>query len=454
MAARCVRTPGTCLTFPTAPDSSLMQRASATLLVTALSVMCGPAPAQSADKRKPHATTSTTRSSSSSAADKRGAAPSRAAVRPAGKDGEAEARLIEIYKLAGQAKGREALAKAERLVDDHPNFQLAQLVYGDLLAARSRPLRAPGDVSEGAAKAGASTLAELRQESLMRLKALQERPAPGTLPSQFLALSPRNKHAIAVDASRARLYLFENTATGLKLVSDYYISVGKSGIEKSVEGDSRTPLGIYFVTSNLDPKSLKDFYGSGALPINYPNALDLKRGKTGSGIWLHGTPPAQFSRAPQASDGCVVLANPDLERIIRTVEVRTTPVVIAQSLQWVAPHSIKADSRSFEEALNSWHQAKSLGDLSALSSLYSSDFNSYGKTRDDWTAQLRTEAGKQRGRTVQLKDVSYLRWTDSTDTMVVTFGEVLSGSRTGPVRRQYWMRQGKQWKIFFEGVVG
>jgi murein L,D-transpeptidase YafK len=370
------------------------------------------------------------------------------------KDGEAEARLIEIYKLAGQAKGREALAKAGRLVHDHPNFQLAQLVYGDLLAAQSRPLRALGDVSDAEAKAGASSLAELRQESLMRLKALRERPAPGTIPSQFLALAPRNKHAIAVDASRSRLYLFENTATGLRLLGDYYISLGKSGIEKSIEGDLRTPLGIYFVTSNLDPKSLKDFYGSGALPINYPNPLDIKRGKTGSGIWLHGTPPAQFSRAPLATDGCVVLANPDLERIIRTVEVRSTPVVIAQSLTWVAPHSIKADSKSFEDALNSWHKAKSGGDLAMLTSLYSSDFNSYGKTRDDWTAVLRNEVEKRRGRTVQLKDLSYLRWTDSADTMVVTFGEVLSGSRTGPVRRQYWVRQGKQWKIFFEGVIG
>jgi L,D-transpeptidase YnhG len=55
---------------------------------------------------------------------------------------------------------------------------------------------------------------------------------------------------------------------------------------------------------------------------------------------------------------------------------------------------------------------------------------------------------------VQLMDLSYRRWTDSADTMVVTFGEVLSGSRTGPVRRQYWVRQGKQWKIFFEGVIG
>jgi len=427
-----------------------MQRASATLLVTALSLLCGAAPAQDGDKKK----TAGKAAPAWAAAGQHKAGALRSPARPVDKDGEAEARLIEIYKLAGQAKGREALAKAERLVHDHPNFQLAQLVYGDLLAAQSRPLRAVGDVSDTEAKAGASSLAELRQESLMRLKALRERPAPGTIPSQFLALAPRNKHAIAVDASRSRLYLFENTATGLKLLNDYYISLGKSGIEKSVEGDLRTPLGVYFVTSNLDPKSLKDFYGSGALPINYPNPLDIKRGKTGGGIWLHGTPPAQFSRAPQATDGCVVLANPDLERIIRTVEVRSTPVVIAQSLTWVAPHSIKADSKSFEDALNSWHQAKSGGDLAVLTSLYSSDFNSYGKTRDDWTAVLRSEVEKRRGRTVQLKDLSYLRWTDSADTMVVTFGEVLSGSRTGPVRRQYWVRQGKQWKIFFEGVIG
>lgn len=427
-----------------------MQRASSTLLVSALSLLCCAALAQSGEKKKPAASTKAT----GAATDKRKTGAPRAVPRPAVKDGEAEARLIEVYKLAGQAKGREALAKAERLVNDHPNFQLAQLVYGDLLTAQSRPLHAIGDVPDSTARAGASTLAELRQESLLRLKALRERPAPGTLPSQFLALAPRNKHAIAIDASQSRLYLFENTASGLKLLGDYYISLGKSGVEKAVEGDARTPLGVYFVTSNLDPKSLKDFYGSGALPINYPNPLDLKRGKTGSGIWLHGTPPEQFSRAPLASDGCVVLANPDLERIIRTVEVRTTPVVIAQKLNWVAPHSIKADSKSFEEALHSWYQAKSGGDLATLTSLYSSDFNSYGKTLEDWTAVLRAEVEKRRGRTVQLKDLSYLRWTDSADTMVVTFGEVLSGSRSGPVRRQYWTRQGKQWKIFFEGVIG
>lgn len=392
------------------------------------------------------------------ASEKRRAAPLAASVPLAApalqaRDGDAEARLIDIYKLIGQANSRDALTKAESLVKDHPNFQLAQLVYGDLLAGRARPVRTLGDVPDTTAKAGAQQLAELRQESQLRLRALRERPEAGTVPSQFLTLSPRVKHAIAVDTSRSRLYLFENTSSGLKLLADYYISVGKSGIEKSLEGDLRTPLGVYFVTGSLNPKKLKDFYGSGALPINYPNQLDVKRGKTGSGIWLHGTPPQQFSRAPQATDGCVVLANPDLERIIKTVEVRSTPVVIAQSLKWVAPQTVRADSKPFEDALNSWQAAKSSGDITRLMSWYTADFTSYGKTLAEWKPALTTEVKQLGGREVQLKDVSYMRWTDTTDTMVVTFGELVQGAKSGQTKRQYWTRQGNQWKIFFEGVI-
>lgn len=370
------------------------------------------------------------------------------------RDGETEARLLEIYRLIGQSQNRQALARAQALVNDHPNFQLAQLVYGDLLASQSRPLRTLGDVPDTAAKSGAQMLAELREESSLRIRALRERPPPGAIPAQFLQLSPRNKHAIAIDTSRARLYLFENTAGGLKLLADYYISVGKSGIEKVAEGDLRTPLGVYFITSNLDPKSLRDFYGAGALPINYPNPYDARRGKTGSGIWLHGTPPDQFARAPKATDGCIALSNPDLERIIRTVEVRTTPFVIAQSLQWVAPQSVRAESQAFESALQAWRQAKSSGDITRTLAFYAADFSSGGKSLLEWTPRLRKELEQARGRGVELKDLTYLRWQDNNDTMVVTFGEVLDGSRSGSTKRQYWVKQGPHWKIFFEGTIG
>ena len=390
---------------------------------------------------------------------KRTATPNRASLaanqakRRDGRDGQAEARLIEIYKFIGRGSSREALRKAEDLVREHPNFQLAQLVYGDLLAGRTRAILAMGDVPDSTVSSAGPMLAELRQESQQRLRALRERPAPGMVPAPFLALAPAIKHALAVDTSRSRLYLFENTTAGLKLVSDYYISVGKLGIEKSVEGDQRTPLGVYFITSNLNPKSLRDFYGAGALPINYPNQLDIKRGKTGGGIWLHGTPPEQFSRAPLSTDGCVALANPDLERIIKTVTVGSTPVLIVQSLKWVAPQSLTAETQSFDQVLQGWQRAKSSGDMAQIMTWYTPDFTSFGKTLAQWTPALQGEVQRLGKRQLQLKDVSYMRWTDSTDTMVVTFGELVKGAKTGLTKRQYWTRQGSQWKIFFEGVI-
>jgi L,D-transpeptidase YnhG len=374
--------------------------------------------------------------------------------KPVVEAGLAESRLIEVYKLIAASQSREALKKADVLVRDYPTFQLAQLVYGDLLAARAYSIKTLGDVPEDILKVGAPALHELREESAMRLKALRERPPAGAIPSQFISLSPRNKHAIAVDTSRSRLYLFRNGPNGLVLEADYYISVGKSGVDKSIEGDARTPLGVYFITSNLDPSALGDIYGTGALPLNYPNELDNKRGKTGSGIWLHGTPSAQFSRAPLATDGCVAIANPDLNEIIRTVQIRTTPVVIAKSLNWVAPMSVRSDSKPFEDALTAWQKAKSSGNLNHVLSFYSTDFKSNGRSLTEWSPSLRRELDNSQGRAIQLKDLSFLRWTDANDTMVVTFGEVTDGTRSGPIKRQYWSRRGSQWKIFYEGVIG
>ena len=78
------------------------------------------------------------------------------------RDADAENRLIAIYRLIGEARNREALDKGRELVRDYPTFQLAQLVYGDLLNSQVRAVRAVGDVSPHAAKAGAEVLAAVR----------------------------------------------------------------------------------------------------------------------------------------------------------------------------------------------------------------------------------------------------------------------------------------------------
>jgi L,D-transpeptidase YnhG len=369
----------------------------------------------------------------------------------------AESRLLQIYQLIGQARTREALSLAQNLVNDHPNFALAQLVYGDLLVSQTQGIHAFGDVSEVSVRSAFGVLTQLREESMLRMRALRERPAPGFVPANFVRLSGRNKHAIAVDASRARVYLFENTPQGLKLIADYYASVGKMGIEKNIEGDLKTPLGIYYVTNTLDPNSLQDLYGAGALPINYPNPYDVRRGKTGSGIWLHGVPQAQFARAPKATDGCVAVSNPDLQDILKRVQIRTTPVVILPKIDWVHSNQSNADVAAFDRAFASWHEAKGNADLERTMSHYAADFDSYGKRLGDWRSKVRAELAKNQRS--EIKDLAVLHWAENsqTATMVVTFSEVAKGGLSGPTKRQYWLRSvatQNQWKIFFEGVIG
>ena len=374
--------------------------------------------------------------------------------------GQAEARLIHVYQLIGNGEHREALKAAEALVHEHPNFHLANLVLGDLLSATVRPVRQVGDIPIPGDLAAAKQLEVLREQSRRRLRALTERPPEGAVPSQFMSLSAQSRHAIAVDASRSRLYLFKNkrgaddgAPSQMKLIGDYYISVGQSGVEKVAEGDLRTPVGVYYITSSLDASKLPDLYGAGALPINYPNALDLQRGKTGSGIWLHGSPSEQFARPPQASEGCVVLSNQDLKTLLGQVSIRTTPVIIAPELQWVKPDSLSTERQHFEKALEAWRTFKSQGDAGQLRSLYSSRFDNQGQKLADWWPQVESEMHANGARALQLKELSVLNWRDNDDTMVVTFGEVAVGKTRGVTKRQYWIREGQEWKIFNEGNV-
>jgi L,D-transpeptidase YnhG len=435
--------------------SPVLRSLSATLALCLATLWLSPAQAQSHAKkqRKKKAVTVVAVSAAGAVAAQR----KKASASSAEQGLHAEARLIQIYQLIGQGKSRDALKLADKLVADHPNFALAQLVHGDLLMAQTQPLRSLGDVPEATVRAAPGVLTDLREESKLRMRALLERPAPGMVPANFVRLSARNKHAIAVDASRARVYLFENTAQGLKLVADYYASVGKMGVEKNIEGDLKTPLGIYYVTNTLDPNSLQDLYGAGALPINYPNPYDLRRGKTGSGIWLHGVPQAQFARAPKATDGCVAVSNPDLQEILKRVEIRTTPVVILPKIDWANPAQSNADVAVFDRAFASWRSAKSGGDLERTMAHYTADFDSYGKKLADWRGIVSAELAKKRSS--ELKDVAVLHWSESAQsaTMVVTFSEVPAGAVSGPTKRQYWLRSAatqNQWKIFFEGVIG
>jgi murein L,D-transpeptidase YafK len=369
-------------------------------------------------------------------------------------DGSPEGRLLEVYRLIGNGEMREAMSRAQKLSQDVPNFQLAQLAYGDLLMAQTAPIATMGNVPATLAAKAPLRVDQLRLEAARRIAALQERPPVGAIPKQFIDLPSSSRHAIAVDASKSRLYLFENKGNGLQLVEDHYASIGKLGAEKNAQGDQRTPIGVYYITSRLEAAQLTDFYGVGALPLNYPNEYDKRLGRTGNGIWLHGVPSDSYARSPQSTDGCVALANSELKGIIEQVQPRTTPVVISRTLEWVEPQGQDAERRSMRNLIEGWRVARSGGDMNRLMAFYSAKFASGGKDLSHWRQMLERESSSVRGRSFQIKDLAILAWHDRSDLMVVTFGELPEGERTGVIKRQYWTKEDGLWKIFFEGVIG
>lgn len=364
-----------------------------------------------------------------------------------------EARLITVYRAIA-AGDRQALPLAASLVRDVPGFQLGQLVYADLLLACSGSFPGLTTATDGP-PAVREQLQKLRAEAHRRLNALSEMPPPGTVPEQLLRLAPNVRHVVVVDASHSRVYVFEQQAGGLQLIRSFYASVGRAGFDKRVEGDLRTPLGVYFITSRLDDQQVEELYGIGALPLNYPNEHDRRLGRTGSGIWLHGVPRATYSRSPYATEGCVALANDDMAYLMEVLQTRRTPVIIADEVNWVRPDDQAAERRSFDALLTQWQEARSRGDGRTLLALQTADFNARAGNplRKVSLAAEPLRANGEPDPQAEWRQVSVFRWKREAEVAIVNYTAVSTKPSRSTDRRQYWAREQGRWRLFFDGAV-
>ena len=363
---------------------------------------------------------------------------------------EAEAQLQRALDLVGRGRLDDAIGQIDTLVARYPNFRLAHLVKGDLLLARTRPL---GDF--GGAAPASERLKELRAELAVRMRDARDRPPAGHVPRYLLRLDPAQKHAIVVDTSRARVYLYENVNGTPRLVRDYYSSIGKHGFLKEREGDKKTPIGAYHVTSHIPGKKLPDLYGWGAFPISYPNEWDRRLGRTGYGIWIHGVPSDSYVRAPLASDGCLALANPEIAELAARVQPGVTPVVISEKVEWLAPQAWRAEADVFERQLDAWRRDWESRDTERYLSHYSRGFSAEGIDLAAWAAHKRRVTAAKKWIKVDLTGVSVLRSPGRDPLMVVTFDQDYrsSGLSQRARKRQYWTLEDGQWKIAYEAPL-
>jgi murein L,D-transpeptidase YafK len=278
---------------------------------------------------------------------------------------------------------------------------------------------------------------------------------PKGYPRGLIADNQNSPYLFWVALSDGRLHVLERTFDGqYREIENIPISIGKQGYGKEIEGDQKTPMGVYTVTSFIEDDRLDDFYGLGAYPINYPNAWDRLSGRTGYGIWLHGLPKGVAERPLLDSNGCVVINNDKLEQYADYIVTGMSTMVLAETLEWLeAPE--QQGSSDVMEAIGRWVTEWESLDAEAYLSNYHPEFTDLDRDLDDWS-QYKTRVNSTKDFIdVDLSQLSVFAYPGE-DNMVITrfYQDYQSSNYNWQGWKQLlWRRNvdSGDWQIIFEG---
>lgn len=142
-----------------------------------------------------------------------------------------------------------------------------------------------------------------------------------------VALAKEPVYLILVEKNLQRLRVLEYD-NELRVVAEYPSATGENFGIKEISGDSKTPEGIYFITKIFKDDEITIF-GDRAFHLDYPNFFDQQAGRNGDGIYIHGT---NKKLVPNSTNGCVTLANKDLDDLENYINQVVTPVIIVTEL--------------------------------------------------------------------------------------------------------------------------
>jgi len=364
-----------------------------------------------------------------------------------------EKMLIKSLVEISEGKVDMALETIDALIKQTPNFKLAYLIQGDLLLAHAKQINGIGDETKGEKK---EEVENLKNEAKVRIERYLNNLNLQNEPKIFAQLNDKDKYLFYVDAGSSRLYLYENIDGKLSYKDDFYVSIGKNGFGKQYEGDKKTPVGVYFTGKKIR-ESLSDFYGEAAYPLSYPNEIDIKNKRNGSGIWLHGTPKTTYNRAPLASDGCIVLSNPDLIKLSSVLDNNKIPIIISfQSLKDLESSNKNLAERklSLINAIERWREKWEDQDTESYLKFYSKNFFSQKDNYDSWAERKRIIQAQKQKVFVGLSEISFFDYPNTENEMVLV--DFIQDYKSPTInnkmnKRQYWINENNEWRIMYEG---
>lgn len=269
---------------------------------------------------------------------------------------------------------------------------------------------------------------------------------PNLIPACLLKWpEPASPHAVLVDKSAQKVYVYHRD-NPFEPIKNYPCSTGENDGPKTKQNDRKTPEGIYFFTQAYEQKDLAPIYGVRALPIDYPNPLDIKEGRAGYGIWFHGT---NKPLKPRDSNGCIVLENQHMEELTSYIQLMETPVIINTTIEMVPPEKREKDAREIQQLIEDWRSAWEGKDMEKYISFYSSQFSSGGMDREAWK-RYKSRLANQYGRiSVETQNLGILK---NGELVMARFEQRYGtkGFHSEGVKRLYLRQNSTQWKIVEE----
>lgn len=262
-----------------------------------------------------------------------------------------------------------------------------------------------------------------------------------SLPATILHVPESVGNVFVADTSSARIRQYTNTGGSVRLSGESYFSIGENGVGKQRAWDRKTPLGIYFVTEELDTSRLHDKYGVMAFPLDYPNVLDRLAGRTGDGIWVHGVQPGVAQRPFRDTDGCIALPNTELAARQGDFVPGETPVVVTRKPRALDDERRERIVSRIMGELTTWRDTLAAADPAAHFALYSADFSYRGLSRSAWQ-RMRGKAMRVHGeKDIRISEPLILGDPERDGRYLVRFAISEAGANAPPLpKRLYWQR--------------
>ncbi|SKB59396.1 L,D-transpeptidase family protein [Malaciobacter marinus] len=215
------------------------------------------------------------------------------------------------------------------------------------------------------------------------------------------------KFLILVEKGTKELKVLENVNNLFSQVVQDNVIVGEKPGDKQIEGDLKTPEGVYELTSKLT--KLDPFYGPLALVTSYPNTFDKAMNKKGHGIWIHGMPLNE--KREEFTQGCIALDNPNLVNLDKSIRLNEALVLISEGkIEKVK----KDDISSILSFIYKWKDAWRKSDIERYLSFYSNDFRRYdGLGLDGFSQYKKRIFSRKEDKTIVFSNINIIPYPNS-----------------------------------------